>query len=163
MAIQDRQFDTTGQLFFPDGSGADAATSNLNGTPPNPLIHPFWIPEFVGDVVVVNGAPWPYLNVEPKRYRFRLLDGSNARAYNLKFGTAPTYVIATDDNYLDAPVLDNRVFMMPGQRRDVIVDFTAFAGTDCYSDEQCASSLPCRTFSCAVCRPARVLRGTVPC
>ena len=85
MAIQDRQFDTTGQLYFPDGSGADAATSNLNGTPPNPLIHPLWIPEFIGDVVIVNGAPWPFLNVEPKRYRFRLLDGSNARAYNLKF------------------------------------------------------------------------------
>ncbi len=105
MALQDRQFDTTGQLYFPDGSGADAATSNLNGTPPNPDIHPFWIPEFVGDVVVVNGAPWPYLNVEPRRYRFRLLDGSNARAYSLWFGAAPTYVIATDDNYLDKPVI----------------------------------------------------------
>jgi len=128
MAIQDRQFDTTGQLFFPDGSGLDAITSNLNGTPPNPDLHPFWNPEFVGDVVVVNGAPWPVLNVEPKRYRFRLLDGANARPFNLGFGTVPTYVIATDENYLDAPVRKNRVLMLPGQRRDVIVDFTNFAG-----------------------------------
>jgi spore coat protein A, manganese oxidase len=128
MAIQDRQFDTTGQLFFPDGSGADAATSNLNGTPPNPDNHPFWNPEFVGDVVIVNGAPWPFLNVEPKRYRFRLLDGSNARAYKLFFGAAPVYVIGTDDSYLDAPVPVNSVLMLPGQRRDVIVDFTNLAG-----------------------------------
>ena len=68
MALQDRQFDINSQLFFPDGSGADAATSNLNGTPPNPDIHPFWIPEFIGDVAIVNGAPWPSLNVEPRRY-----------------------------------------------------------------------------------------------
>lgn len=126
IVIQDRQFDTTGQLFFPDGSGADAATSNLNGTPPNPDLHPFWNPEFVGDVVVVNGAPWPYLNVEPRRYRFRLLDGANARAFSLRFGSVPTYVIATDENYLDAPVLKNRVLILPAQRRDVIVDFTNF-------------------------------------
>jgi FtsP/CotA-like multicopper oxidase with cupredoxin domain len=65
MAIQDRQFDTNGQLIFPDGSGGPA--SNLNGTPPNPTIHPFWIPEFFGDVAIVNGAPWPVLNLEPRR------------------------------------------------------------------------------------------------
>ena len=99
MAIQDRQFDTTGQLYWPDGSGADAATSNLNGTPPNPLNHPFWIPEFVGDVIIVNGAPWPFFNVEPKRYRFRLLDGSNARAYNLLFGSGP-YLCDRDRRHL---------------------------------------------------------------
>jgi spore coat protein A len=83
MAIQDRQFDTNGQLFWPDGSGDNPSDSNLNGTPTNPDIHPFWIPEFAGDVVIVNGVPWPVLNVEPRRYLFRLLDGSNARFYNL--------------------------------------------------------------------------------
>ncbi len=128
MAIQDRQFDTTGQLFFPDGSGADAATSNLNGTPPNPTIHPFWNPEFIGDVAVVNGAPWPYFNLEPRRYRFRFIEGSNARFYNLNFGAAPAYMIGMDGNYLDAPVLVSTVFIAPGERADVIVDFSALAG-----------------------------------
>ncbi len=130
MAIQDRQFDTNSQLFFPDGTGAGAAVTNLNGTPPNPDIHPFWIPEFVGDVVVVNSAPWPYFKVEPRRYRLRLLNGSNARMYNLNFGAAPVYVIAEDDNYLDAPVPVSSVFIAPGERADVIVDFSGLGGTN---------------------------------
>jgi spore coat protein A len=127
LALQDRQFDTNGQLFFPDGSGTDADQSNLNGTPPNPGVHPFWIPEFAGDVMIINGAPWPYFQVEPRRYRFRLLDGSNARFYNLDFH-APTYVIGRDDAYLDTPAQVNTVLFAPGQRVDVIVDFTGLNG-----------------------------------
>ena len=133
MAIQDRQFDTQGQLYWPDGSGDPA--SNLNGTPPNPTIHPFWIPEFFGDVVTVNGAPWPVLQVEPRRYLFRVLDGSNARTYNLAFGDLPAgetrppvYVVGSDDNYLDKPARINYLFMSPGERYYVIVDFTGMAG-----------------------------------
>jgi FtsP/CotA-like multicopper oxidase with cupredoxin domain len=126
MAIQDRQFDTNGQLYFPDGSGDPA--SNLNGTPPNPDVHPLWIPEFAGDVVVVNGSPWPYFNVEPRRYRFRIVGGANARMWNLSFGKAPVYVIGSDDAYLDAPARVNTLFIAPGERADIIVDFTKFAG-----------------------------------
>ena len=75
LIIQDRSFDTNGQLFY-----------NLASNPqPNPTVHPFWIPEFIGDVICVNGKTWPYLNVEPRQYRFRLLNGSNARFYNLSF------------------------------------------------------------------------------
>ena len=139
MAIQDRQFDTNGQLFFPDGSssplpGATQCGSGLagdpclNGGPPNPLNHPFWNPEFIGDVAVVNGAPWPVLHVEPRRYRLHLLDGSNARVYNLSFGTAPVYAIGADDSYLNKPVKISKVFIAPGERNDVIVDFSRFAG-----------------------------------
>jgi FtsP/CotA-like multicopper oxidase with cupredoxin domain len=138
MAIQDRQFDTNSQLFFPDGSGPTDCSdelgnkvpcSNLNGPPPNQNVHPFWIPEFIGDVVVVNGSPWPYLQVEPRRYRFRIIEGSNARFYNLNFG-APTYVIGRDDAYLDIPVkvLASGLLIAPGQRADIIVDFTRLSG-----------------------------------
>ena len=135
MAIQDRQLDTTGQLYFPDGSDPLCGSMLpgdpcLNGPPPNPLNHPFWIPEFIGDVAIVNGAPWPKLNVEPRRYRFRLLDGSNARFYNLRFGTAPVYMIGADDNYLDNPVRVNSVFIAPGERADVIIDFRGLAGKE---------------------------------
>jgi FtsP/CotA-like multicopper oxidase with cupredoxin domain len=128
IAIQDRQFDTNSQLFFPDGSGATPDITGLNGPPPNPDIHPFWNPEFIGDVAIVNGAAWPFLKVEPRRYRFRILNGSNARFYDLRFGPAPVFVIGEDDNYLDAPVPVTSVLIAPGERADVIVDFSALAG-----------------------------------
>jgi FtsP/CotA-like multicopper oxidase with cupredoxin domain len=141
MAVQDRQFDMNSQLFFPDGSGVayggdPTVTCGsglpgdpcLNGGPGNPTVHPYWIPEFIGDTAMVNGAPWPYLNVQPRRYRFRMLDGSNARFYNLNFGAAKVYAIGSDGNYLNAPVLINRVFMAPGERYDIIVDFTGLNG-----------------------------------
>ncbi len=128
MALQDRQFDTNSQLFFPDGSGTNVATSNLNGPPTNPNIHPFWNPEFIGDVAIVNGTPWPVLKVEPRRYRLRLLDGSNARVYRLAFGGVPVYQIGADDNYLDAPVPIKQVFIAPAERADIIVAFPKFAG-----------------------------------
>ena len=74
--IQDRQFDTNGQLLFPDSANNP---SLVDGPPSNPQIHPFWIPEFFGDTMLVNGRTWPFLKVEPRRYRFRVVNGSNAR------------------------------------------------------------------------------------
>jgi spore coat protein A, manganese oxidase len=126
LIIQDRMFDTDGQLFFPAGIPFT----------PNPE-HPFWVPEFIGDTIAVNGKVWPYLEVEPKRYRFLFLDGSNARGYEL-FLTNPTskttgpsiWQIGTDGGYLDRPVkIDpnapkgglQRLLILPGERADVIV------------------------------------------
>ena len=69
IAIQDRQFDTNGQWLFPDGYPA-----GITGPPTNPTIHPYWIPEFLGDVIVVNRKIVASSDdVEPRRYRFRLL------------------------------------------------------------------------------------------
>ncbi len=68
-------FDTNGQLFFP----------NVGINPE----HPFWVPEFVGDTIVVNGKAWPFMAVQPKRYRFIFLNGSNARAYELFLMSKP--------------------------------------------------------------------------
>jgi FtsP/CotA-like multicopper oxidase with cupredoxin domain len=130
LIIQDRSFDTTGQIFY-----------NLASNPqPNPTVHPFWIPEFIGDAIVVNGKTWPYLNVEPRQYRFRLLNGSNARFYDLTMNlakpnknkldktsntTLPFIAIATDDGYLVNAVSTPNVIIAPGERYEVIVDFTA--------------------------------------
>jgi spore coat protein A, manganese oxidase len=83
LVIQDRQFDTNGQLLFPDST---ANPSLIDGPPGNPGVHPFWIPEFFGDTVAVNGRTWPVLNVEPRRYRFRFLNASNARFYRMGAG-----------------------------------------------------------------------------
>jgi spore coat protein A, manganese oxidase len=127
LIIQDRMFDTNGQLFFP----------NVGINPE----HPYWVPEFVGDTICVNGKAWPYLVVEPKRYRFLFLNGSNARSYelylsNTQGNVAPSlYVIGNDQGYLDAPQLIdpkaavyNKLTIMPGERYEVIIDFGASAG-----------------------------------
>jgi FtsP/CotA-like multicopper oxidase with cupredoxin domain len=113
LVIQDRTFDTAGQLYFHEGVPFI----------PNPE-HPSWVPEFVGDVVLVNGKTWPYLNVEPKRYRFLFLNGSNARTYEMTLGSGqPFWQIGTDGGYLDKPVAVTRLVLMPGERADVIIDF----------------------------------------
>jgi FtsP/CotA-like multicopper oxidase with cupredoxin domain len=137
LVLQDRQFDTNGQLYFPvDFPGG------LNGPATNPQ-HPYWIPEFIGDVIVINGKAWPYLNVEPRRYRFLFLNGSNARTYEMFFVNSMTKVmgpsiwaIGNDAGVLDFPAIidpnaatpaQNHLIMQPGERYEVIVDFTNFA------------------------------------
>jgi len=128
MVIQDRMFDTNGQLYFP----------NVGINPE----HPYWLPEFEGDTIVVNGKVWPFLNVEPNRYRFLFINGSNARAYELFLVNPVTKVmgpamwqIGTDGGYLDVPVkIDpnvkplDKLVLMPGERAGVIIDFAGAAG-----------------------------------
>jgi spore coat protein A len=116
LVLQDRMFDTTGELYFPDVGL-------------NPTVHPFWIPEFVGDTVVVNGKAWPNLNVEAKRYRFLMINGSNARFYELSLGNnVPMYVIGTDGGYLDNAVKVNKLVIGPGERYQLIIDFGKYGG-----------------------------------
>jgi spore coat protein A len=134
LLLQDRQFDTNGQWIFPDMAGV-----GFNGGPPNPDIHPYWNPEFFGDVMLVNGKSWPYLNVDPRRYRFRLVNGCNARFLELGLtnggnGAAgpAIWVIGTDGGLLDYPVQiaggGRTLLHAPGERFDIIVDFAGFAG-----------------------------------
>ena len=121
IVLQDRMFDTNGQFYFPGNDENGVFT-------PNPE-HPYWVPEFVGDAIVVNGKAWPFLNVEPKRYRFLFLNGSNARTYDLVL-PVPMYVIGSDGGYLDAPAKVERLVIMPGERYEVIIDFAGLAGED---------------------------------
>ena len=112
--------------------------------PPNPEIHPFWTPEFVGDIMTVNGKSWPYLSVAPRKYRFRMLEGCNARFLNMwlavidpatgnQIATGPKFtVIGGEGGLLANPVVldpekGQTLLMAPGQRYDVIVDFTGIA------------------------------------
>lgn len=142
LIIQDRLFDTNGQLLFPDGTPTDNP-SGLNGTPPNPGAHPWWIPEFFGDAILVNGRTWPFLNVEPRRYRFRTLNASNARFLDMTLvdstSGAPGPVIwkiGSDGGFLNTPVklADGNdpnsipLFIAPSERADVIIDFTGQQG-----------------------------------
>ncbi|MBI5696332.1 MAG: multicopper oxidase domain-containing protein [Nitrospirae bacterium] len=116
MVVQDRMFDTRGELFFP--------SSGINPE------HPYWIPEFVGDTICVNGKVWPYLDVEAKLYRVLFINGSNARPYNITLdnATAAMYQIETDGGYLDAPVdVTSGLTLMTGERAGVIIDFRGVA------------------------------------
>ena len=85
--------------------------------------------------MIVNGRSWPYLNVEPRRYRFHLVDGCNARFLNMQFAdealnpvSVPIYAIGTDGGLLDKPILIKDIFIAPGERLDIIIDFAAFKG-----------------------------------
>ena len=113
IAIQDRTFKPNGEFFFP-AAGI------------NPTVHPYWIPEFFGDTIMVNGMVWPNLDVTPGWYRLRLLDGSNARFYTLSFSTGvgtslPFYVIGADGGYLQKEFFTNTITIAPGERADILI------------------------------------------
>ncbi len=80
---------------------------------------------YIGDKYLVNGSVQPYFEVERRKYRFRLLDGSVARFYDLWFSNSMTFQhIGNDGNLLPAPILANRVRLAPAERADIIVDFS---------------------------------------
>jgi spore coat protein A len=93
-----------------------------------------WQDAFFGDKILVNGKVWPYLDVEQARYRFRLLNGSNSRTYALTLSNGlPFHQIGTDGGLLESTVTLNELIMSPGERADVIVDFTGeTAGTEIF-------------------------------
>ena len=134
LVLQDRSFYQNGQLFYPRGPGdlTDPGGPNpLAGLPPDFPSSASVVPHFFGDTNLVNGKVWPVLDVEPRKYRFRLLNGSNSRFYDLKLdgaaaGTLPFHQIGSDGGLLAAPTTRSQVLMGPGERSDVIVDFSAF-------------------------------------
>lgn len=127
IVIQDRSFNDDGTLWFAGGAGG-------------------WEPEFFGDYPVVNGMIQPYLEVTQSKYRFRFLNGCNARFLNLSLSPAPQsgihfVQIGTDGGLLPAPVsikpvsvplpgtsssLNQVLLMAPAERCDVIIDFSQF-------------------------------------
>ena len=105
VVIQDRKINGNGQLSY----------------------HTLFDDSFFGDIAVVNGKAWPYLEVEPRKYRFRLLNGSNSRVYNLQLGdgSIPFIQIGSDGGLLENPETINSLVLTPGERADVIIDFSA--------------------------------------
>jgi spore coat protein A, manganese oxidase len=92
-------------------------------------------PEFFGDHIVVNGAVWPFMKVQARRYRLRMVNGSNSRFYRMRLQgacTLPTaHQIGTDGGFLAAPVQVMHdalpLILAPGERADVMIDFSACA------------------------------------
>jgi spore coat protein A len=143
IAIQDRSFDADGSLFYPDSraffEGLDPDQLQIPFIPEQACdgasdISPIFNPEFFGNTMVVNGKTWPFLEVEQRRYRFRLLNGCNSRFLALKFEhpDADVWQIGTEGGFLPAPVRINDldvqgvgpvILLGPAERADVIVDF----------------------------------------
>lgn len=118
LMIQDKSFNEDGSLFYPD-----------NATPPVEDPVPSTPSFFFGNTIVVNGKLWPYLDVEPRKYRFRILNASNVRAYGLKLSNdEPFYQIGTDLGLLHAPIEVKTIILEPAERVDVIIDFSKYKG-----------------------------------
>jgi spore coat protein A len=125
LVLYDRIFDLDSQLNYPVDPDSKSP----------------WVPEVFGDAVLVNGKIYPYLEVEPRKYRFRLLNGANSRFFHLTLSEEKTPAgqkpsgpsvqqIGTDQGLLPAPVRLQLVSIAPGERIDLIVDFSSYAGTN---------------------------------
>lgn len=113
LAIQDKMFFDNGQLHYP-------AMSEMGGHGGNSVM-----PEFFGDVILVNGMAWPYMDVEPRPYRFRMLNGSDSRFYNLYFSDSITFhQIGSDMGFLQYVNPVKQLLIAPGERMDVVLDFS---------------------------------------
>ena len=105
--LQDRNFDSNNQFLYN----------------PNML----W--GYLGSRILVNGKVNSVLALEPRGYRLRFLNGSNARTYKLAWSNnMPLKVIGTDGGLLPAALTKSYVMLMPGERVDVWADFSSVAG-----------------------------------
>ena len=132
IAIQDRAFNADGSLFYPDTRAFfDGATATDPGYIPSTDLSPIWNPEFFGNMIMVNGTTWPFLNVQQRRYRFRFLNGCQSRFLILDFSGIPgaeVWQIGNEGGFLAAPVnvtgMGGQLLMGLAERADMIVDFT---------------------------------------
>ena len=129
LMLQDRLFHRDGSLFYP---------KVING----PREHPIWIQEFYGDMNCVNGKVMPFLEVEPRKYRFRILNAANSRFYHLRlfnsdatgkvtnesFDVPVFQQIGSDGGLLPAPLELHYLLLGPAERFDVVVDFSGCEG-----------------------------------
>ena len=114
LVIQDRRFFSDGQFMYKQGMH-----DSMMG--------------LTGDVRLVNGMIDPYVEVEPKAIRFRILNGSNARIYNLVLeGGHTIHQIASDSSLLPKPVQLKNIVLATGERAEVVIDFSQFAGQTLY-------------------------------
>jgi spore coat protein A len=112
LLVQDRQFNSDGSLYYP----SDGAPGTVHG--------------FAGDVLLVNGAVSPYFQVANRKYRFRLLNGSNVQGMTFELRNGVTVVpmaqIASDGGLLSAPLLRAAITLWPAERAEVVIDFSSF-------------------------------------
>jgi spore coat protein A, manganese oxidase len=116
LAVQDRMFTAEGQLYYP--------TDPTPGLPANSIL-----PEMFGDTILVNGKAWPFMNVEPRKYRLHLLNGSDSRFFNFYLSSGQSFIqIGGDQGLLPKAVAMTQLTLGPGERADVILDFAGLNG-----------------------------------
>jgi FtsP/CotA-like multicopper oxidase with cupredoxin domain len=125
LIIQDRTFLADGSMYYPsDGYYPNYEPPPFNYTKENP----YSLGGFVGNTIMVNGKVWPNMNVSQGQYRFRILDASNARFYNISFSNGmPFTLIGSDGGYLKSPVSITSMLFSPAERIDILVDFSKMA------------------------------------
>ncbi|MFZ0518685.1 MAG: multicopper oxidase domain-containing protein [Acidobacteriaceae bacterium] len=113
LVLFDRHIQLDGQLSYP-----------VSRDPEHP-----WISEVRGEVPLVNGKIFPYLEVEPRKYRIRVLNASNGRLFRLSFSPdVEVHQIGSDQGLLPAPVTLKYVVLAPAERADLVIDFAALRG-----------------------------------
>jgi spore coat protein A len=127
LVLQDRTLDEQGQLVY--------SPTDETGEKTAPGV---WGPEFFGELPVINGAIYPYLEVEPRRYRLRVLNGANGRFFDLLFNLAKSVYsfpqpvrflqIGSDGGLLPSPVPLSNLLLAPAERGDLIIDFSSLKG-----------------------------------
>src|SRR5579862_2504471 len=114
LVIMDRDLRVDGQLSYP-----------VSPNPERP-----WVPEAFGEAQLVNGKLYPFHEVQPRRYRLRILNAANGRFYRLSFsGKLQFHQIGSDQGLLSSPVQLKYVQLAPGERADLIVDFSSARGS----------------------------------
>ncbi|MGE7138441.1 multicopper oxidase family protein [Luteibacter sp. NPDC031894] len=113
LVLADRLLREDGRLYYPDSGDAKAP----------------WVPEVFGNLTLVNGAILPRADVQARRYRLRVLNAANGRFYHLRFRDGrPFHVIGSDQGLLATPVRMTSIFLAPGERSDIVVDFADVRG-----------------------------------
>ncbi|MGB9144752.1 MAG: multicopper oxidase [Acidobacteriaceae bacterium] len=141
LVLQDRTLDDRGQLAYTPSwdDGTDVPIGR-------------WGPQFFGALPVVNGTVYPYLDVEPRMYRLRVLNAANSRFFHLYLNLAksPTDIpalvhfqqIGSDGGLLAAPVAMQKLLMGPAERADLVVDFTGLEGRTVTLSNDAAAPYP---------------------
>jgi FtsP/CotA-like multicopper oxidase with cupredoxin domain len=108
LILQDRRFDLNGNMLYK--------------TSQSDVVH-----GMIGNTMVVNGVVNPYLEVGTRKIRFRLLNGANASTYNISLSDGSQFFqIASDGGLLEAPVPMTSLVLSPGERAEIIVDFSHY-------------------------------------
>jgi spore coat protein A len=125
LVLQDRTFLPDGNIYYPKRGDVASLVSPSNmrhGSGP-------WVSNYFGDKILVNGVVWPYVEVEPRQYRIRLVNSSNARFYGLLFENRMEFFqIGSDGGILPKPIKLNQTLLAPAERLDLIVDFSKLKG-----------------------------------
>ncbi|EIT85828.1 bilirubin oxidase [Fictibacillus macauensis ZFHKF-1] len=130
LILQDRSFYPNGELFYPEQPGQLSPPAPQPPPPTDPnLPNPSVLPGYGADTNLVNGKVWPYLEVEPRKYRFRMLNAANSRFYQMTLDSGQSFIqIGSDGGLLKEPVQLSQLVLAPAERADLIIDFSQQAG-----------------------------------